>query len=99
MNKVNILMEICGPFSLSLTLTDGDQDAADARDAAGDHGEEEDPPPAPLVHRVPAHEVGGHLHGRADEEPQIRVDAQVGRVERQPVVHDGIHEPAVCPSF
>ena len=77
-----------------LALTDGDEDAADARDAPGDHGEEEDPPAAPLVHGVPAHEVGGHLDRRADEETQVRVHAQVGRVEGQPVVHDGVHEPA-----
>ena len=56
------------PFSQALkifvyksSLTERDEDAADAGDPAGDHGEEEDPAPAPLVHGVPAHEVGGHL--------------------------------------
>ena len=101
-------------FIFPWSLTDGDQYAGDARDAAGDHGEEEDPPAAPLVHGVPAHEIGrhlnkhyfiiiiilvlfyeagGHLDGCRDEEAQVRVHVQVGRVERQPVVHDGVHQP------
>ena len=44
------------------SLTERDEDAADAGDPAGDHGEEQDPAPAPLVHGVPAHEVGGNLN-------------------------------------
>ena len=52
----HLLLPLC-----ESSLTERDEDAADAGDPAGDHGEEEDPAPAPLVHGVPAHEVGGHL--------------------------------------
>ncbi len=42
-----------------------DEDTGDAGESADHHGLEEDPAPAPLVHHVPAQEVGRHLHGRA----------------------------------
>ena len=74
-------------------LTQRHEHAADAGDAPGGHGGEEDPPSAPLVHDVPAHEVGGDLHRRADEEAQKGVDVEICGVEAEPVVHHGVGEP------
>ena len=42
---------------------------------------------------LPPHEVGRDLDGGADEEPQVRADPQVGRIEREPVVHQGVGQP------
>ena len=57
--------EADGPPGVSVNW---DKDAGDAGEATDHHRPEENPPPAPLVHDVPANEVGGNLYGRAGEE-------------------------------
>ena len=74
-------------------LTHWHEHAAYSSQSSRRHGGEQYPPPPPLVHRVPAHKVRRDLHGSADEEPQERVDVQVGRVEAEAVVDEGVGEP------
>ena len=74
-------------------LTQRHEDAADPRDATRGHGGEEHPPAPPLVHGIPAHEVGGDLHGRTDEEAEEGVDVEVGRVEGEAVVDERVGQP------
>ena len=65
-------------------LTKRHEHAADAGDAASHHGREEDPPPAPPVHQVPADEVGRHLDGAADEEAlKSGVNSEIARKKFQ----------------
>ena len=71
----------------------GHEQAADAGDAARHHGEEETPSATPLVHDHPAHEIRGDFHGGADEEAQMRIDAQISRVESQPIVDQRVGQP------
>ena len=60
-------VHLAEPTGMDWTLTERHEHAADAGDASGHHGREEDPSPAPSVHQVPADEVGRHLDGAADE--------------------------------
>ena len=71
-------------------FTQGNKHAADAGNASRHHGGKEDPSASPIVHEVPSYKIGGYLHRRADEEAQMRAHAQIGRVERQAVVDQGI---------
>ena len=74
-------------------VTRWDEQAADAGDAARRHREEHDPAPAPPVHGGRAHRVGRQLDGRRDEEAEEGADAEVGRVEGEAVVDDGVDHP------
>ena len=78
----------------TVRLTCGDRDCEQERYASDDHGDGERPAAPETRQDDLAHEVGGELDCARDEEIDVVVSAESGRVEREPVVNQTVHKPA-----
>ena len=74
------------------TKTDG-EDGAQTGYAAQEHGGTVALLPAPAVQQNQTQGVGRELHHPRDQEVDVKVPAQVTRIERQPVIRHTDHHP------